>query len=171
IIHSRGSEPPLGGISTSSSTLPSSSSSSSSSHLKPRPIRNAVPDLLLHPSLLDLQPGRHCPAALKKRSPTCPPRDDFPSMSSKRDVLRDIQDGWSPPLPPFPAPFPLLDKQSPESSLSILPNPGILAECRNTGTCYFCKKSFMKNKQLMNHVCPVKPKILLQKKTSSSSLR
>ena len=32
------------------------------------------------------------------------------------------------------------------------------SEPRKTGTCYFCKKSFMKNKQLMNHVCPKKPK-------------
>ena len=30
---------------------------------------------------------------------------------------------------------------------------------RKSGTCYFCKKAFMKNKQLMNHVCPKKPKI------------
>ena len=33
-------------------------------------------------------------------------------------------------------------------------------EPRKSGTCYFCKKSFMKNKQLMNHVCPKKPKQL-----------
>ena len=32
------------------------------------------------------------------------------------------------------------------------------SEPRKTGTCYFCKKSFMKNKQLMNHVCPKKPR-------------
>ena len=31
-------------------------------------------------------------------------------------------------------------------------------EPRQNGTCYFCKKAFMKNKQLMNHVCPKKPK-------------
>jgi hypothetical protein len=31
-------------------------------------------------------------------------------------------------------------------------------EPRKSGTCYFCKKAFMKNKQLMNHVCPKKPK-------------
>jgi len=28
---------------------------------------------------------------------------------------------------------------------------------RNTGTCHFCGRSFMKNKQLMNHVCPMRP--------------
>ena len=33
-------------------------------------------------------------------------------------------------------------------------------EPRKSGTCYFCKKAFMKNKQLMNHVCPKKPKQL-----------
>ena len=32
------------------------------------------------------------------------------------------------------------------------------SEPRQNGTCYFCKKAFMKNKQLMNHVCPKKPK-------------
>ena len=33
-------------------------------------------------------------------------------------------------------------------------------EPRKSGTCYFCKKAFMKNKQLMNHVCPKKPRQL-----------
>jgi len=28
---------------------------------------------------------------------------------------------------------------------------------RSTGTCHFCGRSFMKNKQLMNHVCPMRP--------------
>ena len=32
------------------------------------------------------------------------------------------------------------------------------ATMRKTGTCFFCKKSFLKNKQLMNHVCPKKPR-------------
>ncbi|CAB4058750.1 unnamed protein product [Lepeophtheirus salmonis] len=61
---------------------------------------------------------------------------------------------------------PILSERS--EQMGIIPNQGALAECRNTGTCYFCKKSFMKNKQLMNHVCPIKPKILLQKKSSTS---
>ena len=39
-------------------------------------------------------------------------------------------------------------------------------EPRKAGTCYFCKKAFMKNKQLMNHVCPKKPKA----PSSSSSM-
>lgn len=44
-------------------------------------------------------------------------------------------------------------------------------EPRKSGTCYFCKKAFMKNKQLMNHVCPKKPKIggASNKNGSSSS--
>lgn len=32
-------------------------------------------------------------------------------------------------------------------------------EPRKSGTCYFCKKAFMKNKQLMNHICPKKPRL------------
>lgn len=47
-----------------------------------------------------------------------------------------------------------------ESGPTTPPTPRILppSEPRKTGTCYFCKKSFMKNKQLMNHVCPKKPR-------------
>lgn len=39
-------------------------------------------------------------------------------------------------------------------------------EPRKSGTCYFCKKAFMKNKQLMNHVCPKKPKVVNPASTS-----
>ncbi|TRY74886.1 hypothetical protein TCAL_04513 [Tigriopus californicus] len=39
-------------------------------------------------------------------------------------------------------------------------------EPRKSGTCYFCKKAFMKNKQLMNHVCPKKPKAVNPGSTS-----
>ena len=52
----------------------------------------------------------------------------------------------SPPLPPTPSRI--------SETQRILPP----SEPRKTGTCYFCKKSFMKNKQLMNHVCPKKPR-------------
>ena len=37
------------------------------------------------------------------------------------------------------------------------PSSGSSGITRSTGTCHFCGRSFMKNKQLMNHVCPMRP--------------
>jgi len=42
------------------------------------------------------------------------------------------------------------------SLLAHASTPSLGAITRNTGTCHFCGRSFMKNKQLMNHVCPMR---------------
>ena len=54
----------------------------------------------------------------------------------------------------------LFSSSSSSISSSSVP-PRILPpnEPRKSGTCYFCKKAFMKNKQLMNHICPKKPRL------------
>ncbi|XP_023344396.1 longitudinals lacking protein, isoforms H/M/V [Eurytemora carolleeae] len=79
----------------------------------------------------------------------------------------------------LPSPLHLTSQSqpSPTSHLSILPpalhsplslssvklkdstliSPASVSVQRNTGTCHFCGRSFMKNKQLMNHVCPMRP--------------
>ena len=79
-----------------------------------------------------------------------PPPPITPSVFSRSIFHRhfDPQSSSQPTRSPVPPP------SSSEPPRILPPN-----EPRKSGTCYFCKKAFMKNKQLMNHVCPKKPKI------------
>lgn len=97
-----------------------------------------------------------------------PPRTRVKLEKADEASSNSNNQGMSPP--PQTESVPILHCVDPESlSLRVFQHssscstspPRILPpnEPRKSGTCYFCKKAFMKNKQLMNHVCPKKPKL------------